>query len=256
MLIVQSLGDIPSEPLGGGSARELILGIGRPAIVLLAGVLIMTVGSHAWRGDALSDAGGPRRRSAGQLRCCCCWVPPAVCRASPRPRIWLNCSPSACCRCNGAWHCRSLVAAIIKTLQGLRWSPPSPPPAWCSRCCRRSGWMAKTGRALAVLAVGGRFDHAAAHQRRLLLAGGRCRGAAAGTRAGAGQLSDAAAGAPRNRCAAHDTCVGVTLCRAGQMNKSFLVLFSKKNKKKCFFLKKEAKTFVDCSSFDDFGLRR
>ena len=40
------------------------------------------------------------------------------------------------------------------------------------------------------------------------------------------------------------------------MNKSFLVLFSKKNKKKHFFLKKEAKTFVNCSSFDDVGWNR
>ena len=34
LLIVQSIGDIPSEPLGGGAAREMILGVGRPLILL------------------------------------------------------------------------------------------------------------------------------------------------------------------------------------------------------------------------------
>ncbi|HUZ30790.1 MAG TPA: GntP family permease, partial [Xanthobacteraceae bacterium] len=47
MLIVQSLGDIPSEPLGGGSAREALLGIGRPLLLFLAAVGLMTAG--LWR---------------------------------------------------------------------------------------------------------------------------------------------------------------------------------------------------------------
>jgi len=38
LLIVQALGDIPSEPFGGGAARELLLGLGRPFILLLVGV--------------------------------------------------------------------------------------------------------------------------------------------------------------------------------------------------------------------------
>jgi GntP family gluconate:H+ symporter len=38
LLIVQALGNIPSEPFGGGSARELLLGLGRPFILLLVGV--------------------------------------------------------------------------------------------------------------------------------------------------------------------------------------------------------------------------
>ncbi len=41
MLMFQSVGNIPSEPLGGGPTRELILGIGRPLILFLAGVGIM-----------------------------------------------------------------------------------------------------------------------------------------------------------------------------------------------------------------------
>jgi gluconate:H+ symporter, GntP family len=44
MLMFQSVGNIPSEPLGGGPTRELILGTGRPLILFLAGVGIMIIG--------------------------------------------------------------------------------------------------------------------------------------------------------------------------------------------------------------------
>jgi GntP family gluconate:H+ symporter len=44
LLMVQSIGEMPTEPLGGGPARELVLGIGRPLILFLVGVGIMTAG--------------------------------------------------------------------------------------------------------------------------------------------------------------------------------------------------------------------
>jgi GntP family gluconate:H+ symporter len=44
LLMVQSIGDMPTEPLGGGPARELVVGIGRPLILFLVGVGIMSVG--------------------------------------------------------------------------------------------------------------------------------------------------------------------------------------------------------------------
>jgi gluconate:H+ symporter, GntP family len=44
LLMVQSVGDMPTEPLGGGRARELVLGVGRPLILFLVGVGIMTAG--------------------------------------------------------------------------------------------------------------------------------------------------------------------------------------------------------------------
>jgi GntP family gluconate:H+ symporter len=59
MLAVQSIGDIPSEPLGGGGARETILGTGRPLVLLLAGVAIMIAGARAWRNNGLSETGWP-----------------------------------------------------------------------------------------------------------------------------------------------------------------------------------------------------
>jgi GntP family gluconate:H+ symporter len=47
LLIVRSLGDIPSEPFGGGQKRELILGLGSPLALFVAGVGIMAIGQ--WR---------------------------------------------------------------------------------------------------------------------------------------------------------------------------------------------------------------
>lgn len=56
-LVVQSIGLIPSEPLGGGHTRELLIGIGRPAFLLFISVGAALV--IAWRFDAaaLSERG-------------------------------------------------------------------------------------------------------------------------------------------------------------------------------------------------------
>ncbi len=68
MLMVQSLGDIPSEPLGGGTAREMVLGLGRPLVLLLVGLGIMILGlwwpgmkllaNSAWTGRILGNVSG------------------------------------------------------------------------------------------------------------------------------------------------------------------------------------------------------
>jgi GntP family gluconate:H+ symporter len=68
MLIVQSIGDIPSEPLGGGAAREMILGVGRPLILFLVGVGLMAIGhgrqslkllfDSSWSGRVLGNVAG------------------------------------------------------------------------------------------------------------------------------------------------------------------------------------------------------
>lgn len=65
MLIFQSIGDIPSEPLGGGPAREMVLGVGRPLILFLVAVGIMAIGhgrfglklffDSNWSGHVLSN---------------------------------------------------------------------------------------------------------------------------------------------------------------------------------------------------------
>jgi gluconate:H+ symporter, GntP family len=68
LLMVQSVGDMPTEPLGGGPARELVLGVGRPLILFLVGVGIMTVGhlrqsfsrfaNPAWTGQVFGAVAG------------------------------------------------------------------------------------------------------------------------------------------------------------------------------------------------------
>ena len=68
MLMVQSLGDIPSEPLGGGAAREMVLGLGRPLVLFLVGLGIMILGlwrpgmklpaNSAWTGRILGNVSG------------------------------------------------------------------------------------------------------------------------------------------------------------------------------------------------------
>jgi GntP family gluconate:H+ symporter len=54
--IVQSIGDIPSEPLGGGTSRELVIGVGRPLILLLVGVGIMVIGQWRPSAELLTDS--------------------------------------------------------------------------------------------------------------------------------------------------------------------------------------------------------
>lgn len=57
LLITQSLGDIASEPLGGGSNREFLLALGRPPVLLLAGVALMLLVSWHREEDGFSETG-------------------------------------------------------------------------------------------------------------------------------------------------------------------------------------------------------
>ncbi|MBS9478687.1 GntP family permease [Ancylobacter radicis] len=57
LLITQSLGDIASEPLGGGSNRELLIALGRPVVLLLAGTGALLLLSWHWEPGGLTQAG-------------------------------------------------------------------------------------------------------------------------------------------------------------------------------------------------------
>jgi GntP family gluconate:H+ symporter len=57
MLTIQSLGDIPSEPLGGGAAREALIGVGRPFMLLLAAVVLTAAFRRPWDRQLWSDNG-------------------------------------------------------------------------------------------------------------------------------------------------------------------------------------------------------
>lgn len=64
MLIVQSLGDIASEPFGGGNDRHFILALGNPALLLLVGVVLLLLASWSWERGGLSETGWAGRALA------------------------------------------------------------------------------------------------------------------------------------------------------------------------------------------------
>lgn len=68
LLITQSLGDIASEPLGGGSNREFLIALGRPTVLLLVGTGLLLLLSWHWEPGGLTEegwAGRAIRRAAG-----------------------------------------------------------------------------------------------------------------------------------------------------------------------------------------------
>jgi GntP family gluconate:H+ symporter len=154
LLIVQSLGDFPSEPLGGGSSRELILGLGRPLIVLLAGVSIMAAATGAWRGDALSETG---------------WPAHAIARAAPLALL-LGAAGGLQSLTQTAHMAEMLaerlltmpcglalpflVAAVMKTAQGSSLVAAITAAGMIQPLLPALGLDGDTGRALAVLAIG------------------------------------------------------------------------------------------------------
>jgi gluconate:H+ symporter, GntP family len=122
LLMVQSLGDIPSEPLGGGMAREAVIGVGRPLVLLVAGVGIMIIGNLRLGERLLTDAAWTTRilgNVAGPLL--------AVGAAGGLQRL---CQETGMAELLGerltSWHVTGLaallmaflIAATIKTLQG------------------------------------------------------------------------------------------------------------------------------------------
>jgi GntP family gluconate:H+ symporter len=121
MLMVQSLGDMPSEPLGGGPARELVLGIGRPLILFLVAVGIMIIGQPRQSASLISNfswTNGILGKMSGILL--------IVCAVGGLQRL---CQETGMADVLGerllGWHVGRfgvlipfLVAAAIKTLQG------------------------------------------------------------------------------------------------------------------------------------------
>jgi len=57
LIVGQSLGQIPSEPFGGGTARENLLGLGRPMILFLAGLAIAMATMGGFTRKGLSETG-------------------------------------------------------------------------------------------------------------------------------------------------------------------------------------------------------
>ncbi len=158
MLMEQSIGTMPSEPLGGGTARELVIGVGRPLSLFVVGVGIMVVG--LWRPNLqlLADPNWTSRalgNVAGILL--------TVGAAGGLQRL---CQETGMAELLGErlldWHIGGfggllipfLVAAAIKTLQGSSLVAAIAAAGMVQPILTPLGLAGGNGKALATLAIG------------------------------------------------------------------------------------------------------
>ena len=158
LLIVQSIGDMPSEPLGGGPRRELILGVGRPLILLIVGIGIMVIGQWRQAHSLLTD-GAWTNRIMGNVAGVLLIVGAAggfqaLCHATGMAELlgenllgWHVVGPPALL-------VPFLVAAVIKTLQGSSMVAAITAAGMVQPLLLPLGLGAETSTALAALAVG------------------------------------------------------------------------------------------------------
>jgi gluconate:H+ symporter, GntP family len=158
LLIVQSLGDISSEPLGGGTARELVIGVGRPLVLLIAGVGIMVIGNARLAGRLIADDAW-NTRALGSIA----GILLSVGAAGGLQRL---CQETGMAELLGervaGWHLSGtgalliafLVAAIVKTLQGSSLVAAITAAGIVQPLLIPLGLDAANARALATLAIG------------------------------------------------------------------------------------------------------
>jgi GntP family gluconate:H+ symporter len=154
LLIVQSLGEIPSEPLGGGPIREFLLGVGRPAWLLVIGVGLAILLTWRWDAAAISMEG---------------WVGKAIMSvAELLLLIGVGGSLQKLTQVMGlaellaepllGWHGGLLlpfvVAALVKCVQGSSLVAAITAAGMTAPLLPALGLGSETGRALATLAVG------------------------------------------------------------------------------------------------------
>ena len=157
MLIFQSLGSIPSEPLGGGPTRELILGIGRPLILFLAGIAIIIVGQPRQSFGLVTDAAWTSRvfgNIAGLLL--------IVCAAGGLQRLCQETGMATLLAEHVlGWHIGPFailvpffVAAVMKTFQGSSLVAAITAAGMMQPLVTALGPGGATTKALAALAIG------------------------------------------------------------------------------------------------------
>jgi GntP family gluconate:H+ symporter len=158
MLMFQSLGDIPSEPLGGGTAREMVLGMGRPLVLFLAGLGIMVIGLGRFGAKLISDSNW-----TGRVLVDVAGILLIVCAADGLQRL---CQETGMAELLGErlleWHVGGfggvlitfLVAAAIKTLQGSSLVAAITAAGMVQPILAPLGIGDETGKALATLAIG------------------------------------------------------------------------------------------------------
>jgi GntP family gluconate:H+ symporter len=158
MLIVQSLGDIPSEPLGGGSAREAVLGVGRPLLLFLTAVGLMAAGlwrrgwelfaETAWTGRILGNVAVVLLivGAAGGLQRLCQETGMAELLGERLLSLHLGFA--------GGVLLPFFIAAVIKALQGSSLVAAITTAGMVQPLLTPLGFGDETARALTVLAIG------------------------------------------------------------------------------------------------------
>ena len=157
LLMFQSVGDIPSEPLGGGPRRELILGVGRPLILFLVGLGIMIVGRPRQGFSLVADPAWTGRIFGGISSTLL-----IVCAAGGLQRL---CQQTGMAEMIGErmldWHIGQfgvlipfLIAAAMKTLQGSSLVAAITAAGMVQPILLPLGLGDTNGRALAAVAVG------------------------------------------------------------------------------------------------------
>jgi len=158
MLIFQSLGAIPSEPLGGGPTREMVLGIGRPLMLLLVSLGIMVVGLGRLGVKLLADSTWTARVLGNVAS-----ILLIVGAAGGLQRL---CQETGMAELLGerllAWHIGGLggvlipflIAAVIKTLQGSSLVAAIAAAGMVQPILLPLGIGDESGKALATLAIG------------------------------------------------------------------------------------------------------
>jgi gluconate:H+ symporter, GntP family len=154
MLMVQSIGDIPSEPLGGGPARERVLAFGRPLILFLVGVGIMAIGHWRQSRKLLFDSSWSERVLGN--------VAGVVMVVGAVGGLQRLCQEAGMAELIGerllAWPAGLLVpfliAAVIKSLQGSSLVAAIAAAGMVQPMLTPLGIGDDTGKALATLAVG------------------------------------------------------------------------------------------------------
>ncbi len=154
LLSVQTLGQIASEPFGGGPARELLIGVGRPVMLLAAGVGLCLILTWRWDAVVVAEDG---------------WVGQAILRAAGLLLIvgaaggfekvlqetgMAELIAERLLTWHGGLLVPFLVAAIMKTLQGSTLVAVITAAGMVVPALDMLGLDSETGRAAATLAIG------------------------------------------------------------------------------------------------------
>jgi GntP family gluconate:H+ symporter len=155
LTVVQSLGDIPSEPFGGGRARETLLGAGRPLLLLAIAVTVMGLATLAFAGRRDGAAAGWASRAMRTAALPMLMVAAAggLQTVTQQPGMAELLGEKVLALPYGVLV-PFLAAAIVKTLQGSTLVAAITAAGMTEALLAPLGLDGETGRALAALAIG------------------------------------------------------------------------------------------------------